>query len=570
VRSLLHAAMVALLLCGVVAPRANASDADLKVTATNGTDTQGDIHVDVRPAGQHGGDVIASGRSGDDITVPAGTYDVEISFNDGAANKIIWLDGLAISGHVEKTLDIGLPVAALRILITNGGKDVGGDGTFNVRPAGNHGGDVIANGRSGDTARLAAGTYDVDVDFNEGSANKTIWLDGLALSGTVDKTVEIGMPVATLHVVITNGGADVAGSGTFEVRPPGNHGGDVIASGRSGDTAQLAAGTYDLDVRFNDGAVNKTIWLDGLALSGTVDKTVEVGASIADVTWHITNHGAEVTSDAVYQLRPGGQHNGDVVANGNSGAEVRVPTGDYDIDVHYDKGMIHKTIWLDHQSLTGKVDRTTDLALNVAQATVTATLNGADVGSKARIGIVPTGQEAEIGDMRGGETAELEAGHYELTATMPGAEGSLHDAAIEGQVHLVVAMKSLHTEELKAGGPPPKACTIEVYGVNFDFDKAVLRPDSDKVLQAVLRLFTATPSFSAEVGGHTDNIGKPDYNMRLSQARAEAVKAWLVSRGVAAARVTARGYGDTRPLVPNDTDADRFKNRRVELRRVNC
>ena len=78
------------------------------------------------------------------------------------------------------------------------------------------------------------------------------------------------------------------------------------------------------------------------------------------------------------------------------------------------------------------------------------------------------------------------------------------------------------------------------------------------------------PSFSAEVGGHTDNIGTSDYNMKLSQARADAVKTWLVSHGIATARVTARGYGDTRPLVANDTDQDRFKNRRVELRRANC
>jgi len=131
-------------------------------------------------------------------------------------------------------------------------------------------------------------------------------------------------------------------------------------------------------------------------------------------------------------------------------------------------------------------------------------------------------------------------------------------------------MKPLLTAELKPGAPPPKACTIEVYGVNFDFDKAVLRPDSEPVLRAILKLFTSEPSFSAEVGGHTDNIGKSDYNIKLSEARAAAVKAWLVAHGAAADHVTSHGYGDTRPLVPNDSDADRFKNRRVELRRANC
>ena len=193
-----------------------------------------------------------------------------------------------------------------------------------------------------------------------------------------------------------------------------------------------------------------------------------------------------------------------------------MPAGDYDVEITYSKGLIKKTIWLDRQTLTGKVDKTTELNLNLAQATVSATLNGADVGDKARIGITPAGQHDEIGAIRGGETAQLEAGHYELTATMPGAEGTLRDAAIAGQAHLIVAMKALHTAELKPGGPPPKECTIEVYGVNFDFNKSVLRPDSEPVLRAVLQLFTATPSFRAEVGGHTDNIGTPEYNMKLS------------------------------------------------------
>jgi outer membrane protein OmpA-like peptidoglycan-associated protein len=474
-----------LLLCSFAGSPAAAADAELEITVTNGNDTAGEAHVDVRPAGQHNGDVIAGGRSGDVVTLPAGTYDVEVSYVDGNASKVIWFDSMVLSGRIEKKVDMGLPVA-------------------------------------------------------------------------------------TLKVVITNGGANVGENGTFEVRPGGQHDADVIAYERSGGTVRVAAGTYDVDVRFQDGAANKTMWLDGLALTGAVEKTVEVGAPLADVTWHITNHGREVKDDANYQIRPDGKHDGDVIANERSGGTVRVAAGDYDVEVTYSKGLIKKTIWLDHQPLAGKVDKSTELNLNPAQATVSATLNGADVGAQARIGITPAGQQAEIGDMRGGETADLLAGHYELTATMPGAEGVLHDAAIAGQTHLVVAMTALRTAELKAGGPPPKECTIEVYGVNFDFNKSTLRPDSLPVLQAVLHLFTATPSFRAEVGGHTDNIGTPDYNMKLSAERAAAVKAWLVAHSVAADRVTSRGYGDTRPLLPNDTDANRFKNRRVELRRMNC
>jgi outer membrane protein OmpA-like peptidoglycan-associated protein len=380
----------------------------------------------------------------------------------------------------------------------------------------------------------------------------------------------MGLPVAALKVVITNGGVDVGGQGTFEVRPAGQHNADVIAYEGSGGTVRVAAGTYDVDARFQDGSINKTVWLDGLALSGTMQKAVEVGASVADVTWHITNHGKDVGADGIYQIRPDGKHDGDVIAYESSGGTVRLPGGDYDVDIVYSKGLIKKIIWLDHQTLTGKVDKSTEPNLNPAQATVSATLNGADMGDKARIGITPAGQHDEIGDIRGGETALLEAGHYELTATMPGAEGTLHDAAIVGQAHLIVAMNALRTAELKPGGPPPKECTIEVYGVNFDFNKSVLRSDSEPVLRAVLQLFTATPSFRAEVGGHTDNIGTSDYNLKLSEARAAAVKAWLVAHSIATDRVTSRGYGDTHPLVPNDTDADRFKNRRVELRRMNC
>lgn len=123
---------------------------------------------------------------------------------------------------------------------------------------------------------------------------------------------------------------------------------------------------------------------------------------------------------------------------------------------------------------------------------------------------------------------------------------------------------------LVVGAPPARSCKLEVYGVNFDFNESTLRPDSEPVLNQVLALFTGDATYAAEIGGHTDNVGESAYNRKLSAARAAAVKSWLTAKGVAAARLTTAGYGDTQPLVRNDTDENRARNRRVELKRTAC
>lgn len=133
------------------------------------------------------------------------------------------------------------------------------------------------------------------------------------------------------------------------------------------------------------------------------------------------------------------------------------------------------------------------------------------------------------------------------------------------------AVGSYSLVTLQVGAPPlPKKCKLQIYGINFDFDKATLRGDSDPVLNELLALFQADAKLAGELGGHTDNVGKPAYNATLSGQRADAVKAWLVAHGVEASRLTTHGYGDSSPLVSNDTDENRAKNRRVELRRNNC
>ena len=104
--------------------------------------------------------------------------------------------------------------------------------------------------------------------------------------------------------------------------------------------------------------------------------------------------------------------------------------------------------------------------------------------------------------------------------------------------------------------------------IHFEYTRAAVRPDSFPVLDAVADIMKRYPDMSIEVQGHTDNRGGADYNKRLSDQRAAAVKLYLVSHGIAADRLTSHGYGLERPLVPNDSDNNRALNRRVQFVRT--
>ena len=111
-----------------------------------------------------------------------------------------------------------------------------------------------------------------------------------------------------------------------------------------------------------------------------------------------------------------------------------------------------------------------------------------------------------------------------------------------------------------------KNALFTLNSIFFDFDKAVLKPESFPELERVAQLLNDKPSASIEVAGHTDNIGTNAYNQKLSERRADAVKKFLTSKGIDASRVTTIGYGETKPLVSNDDEIDgREINRRVEF-----
>jgi outer membrane protein OmpA-like peptidoglycan-associated protein len=101
--------------------------------------------------------------------------------------------------------------------------------------------------------------------------------------------------------------------------------------------------------------------------------------------------------------------------------------------------------------------------------------------------------------------------------------------------------------------------------INFDTGKATIKPDSDRTLDSAASALKAAPNLKVEVGGHTDKVGSAPANEKLSDDRAKAVMAALVKRGVAANRLTAKGYGQSSPIADNRSEDGRAKNRRVEL-----
>ncbi len=102
--------------------------------------------------------------------------------------------------------------------------------------------------------------------------------------------------------------------------------------------------------------------------------------------------------------------------------------------------------------------------------------------------------------------------------------------------------------------------------IHFEFDKAIIKPESYPILDSIARWLLSNPSMIVEIAGHTDNIGSAEYNLKLSQRRAEAVRQYLINKGVPPERIYARGYGETQPIADNSTEEGRAKNRRVELR----
>ena len=101
--------------------------------------------------------------------------------------------------------------------------------------------------------------------------------------------------------------------------------------------------------------------------------------------------------------------------------------------------------------------------------------------------------------------------------------------------------------------------------IYFDFDSSNIKPESYSILDSIVAMFLEDADVRIQIAGHTDSDGSNDYNQSLSERRAQSVYSYLVDHGVSAGRLTTVGYGESQPVVPNTSDANKAQNRRIEF-----
>lgn len=106
---------------------------------------------------------------------------------------------------------------------------------------------------------------------------------------------------------------------------------------------------------------------------------------------------------------------------------------------------------------------------------------------------------------------------------------------------------------------------VQLVNIQFEFNSAALTEKSGEGIEMLKAFLESHPEITVELAGHTDNVGADAYNLRLSQERAEVVRQALIDKGIASERLTAKGYGSTKPIYTNDTDEHRAMNRRTEM-----
>ncbi len=158
-------------------------------------------------------------------------------------------------------------------------------------------------------------------------------------------------------------------------------------------------------------------------------------------------------------------------------------------------------------------------------------------------------------DAAGKYTAKLEEGNYQVNVAAEGYKPFTFNVTAKGGMPVKQDASLVKVAE--------KFAFSNVY---FASGKATITPNAEAALEQIYKILKEHPELKVEIGGHTDNLGRKAANIKLSQARAEAVVQWLIAKGIPASQMTAKGYGPNEPVDTNKTKAGREKNRRIEVK----
>jgi len=133
--------------------------------------------------------------------------------------------------------------------------------------------------------------------------------------------------------------------------------------------------------------------------------------------------------------------------------------------------------------------------------------------------------------------------------------------------YIIKKRKKVKVEEPKIEPKKVEEILSDVFeNLNFNIGKAEIKKESLPYLDKLADTLIKAKNWTLDIEGHTDNVGTDEYNIKLSQNRADAVKNYLVSKGVLAETITAKGFGEEKPLTDNNSQINKEKNRRVEFK----
>jgi outer membrane protein OmpA-like peptidoglycan-associated protein len=149
-------------------------------------------------------------------------------------------------------------------------------------------------------------------------------------------------------------------------------------------------------------------------------------------------------------------------------------------------------------------------------------------------------------------------GWYVLTASAEGYLNATDSISVDSD-EVTPVTKDLFMQKIEVG------LTVKLKNIYFDYDKTTLKPESFVELDKVYEFLTQNPKVEVEIGGHTDDKGSDQYNANLSQGRSQSVVDYLVNQGIDRSRLSAHGYGESKPIDTNETKEGQANNRRVEF-----